>query len=313
MRKVRSMVKKTFIMLIMLWPGITFSQYERPGSSAAQFLNIGVNARAESMAGSYISQTQGAEATYYNPAALAALKELDASFNYTSWFAGIKHGFMAIAYPLGSMGVLAFSATALTTDEMEVRTPLQPDGTGETFYSGDYRVGLSYAVSMTDRVRIGITGNYIKLYLYRDFIEGAFAGDVGVLYDSGVKNFRFGLKISNFGSNIKFINESYPMPTSFSFGMSFNAIEGTEHTVLLSATALKPNDGGPQGALGTEYGFHDLVFLRAGYNIDDPVKTFAFGVGAKLSLSTFNLRVDYSYNDFSDLGGAQRLTLGISL
>ena len=300
-------------MLILLWPGIIFSQYERPGSSAAQFLNIGVNARAESMAGSYISQVEGAEATYYNPAALASIKGLDVSFSYTSWFAEIKHGFMAVAHPLGSMGVIAFSATALTTDEMAVRTPLQPDGTGETFYSGDYRVGISFALPMTDRVSLGITGNYIKLYLYKDFIEGAFAGDIGILYDSGIRNFRFGLKISNFGSNIKFINESYPMPTSFSFGLSFNVIQNTEHTVLFSATALKPNDGSPQGSIGTEYSFHNLVFLRAGYNIDDPVKTFAFGAGTKLSLSTFNLRVDYSYNDFSDLGGAQRLTLGISL
>ncbi len=48
---------------------------------------------------------------------------------------------------------------------MKVRTPLQPDGTGETFYAGNYKFGLSYARFLTDRVTFGGTLNFVHMSL----------------------------------------------------------------------------------------------------------------------------------------------------
>lgn len=304
------MIKKIAIILVCFLPRISLSQYERPGSSSAEFLNIGVNARAEGMAGAYISVVEGAEAVHYNAAALARIKSTNLSFSYTDWFADINHEFLSIALPIGAHNTLAFSITALQTDEMKVRTPLQPDGTGETFYAGSYRIGISLARELTDHVSMGVTANYIKLYLYQDFIENGFAGDIAVLYDTGVRNFRFGLQLSNFGSQIKFVNEAYPMPTSFSFGLSANAFQQEEQALLISVSANKPNDGSPRASIGGEYNYQDIVFLRAGYNFNDVVKSFALGTGLNVSLGSHGLSVDYSYNDFSFLGGVQRMSIG---
>ena len=54
----------------MLLPALLYGQYNRPGSTDAQFLKIGVSARGTGMADAYIAVVNGADATYYNCAAL---------------------------------------------------------------------------------------------------------------------------------------------------------------------------------------------------------------------------------------------------
>jgi hypothetical protein len=304
------MFKRSTFLFFTLLPCILFSQYQRPGSSSAQFLDIGVSARAEGMAGSYISVVDGAEGVYYNPAVIARLDGTEATFTYTKWFADINHEFLSISQKIGQIGTIGLSLTGVHTDEMIVRTPLQPDGTGETFYSGSLKAGITFARELTDHVSVGLTGNLIRTYLFRDFIENSYAGDIAVLYDVGVRNFRIGFKIANFGSSIKFVHESYPMPTFFSFGMSLNVIELSNQELLASLSATKPNDGSPQLASGIEYNFQKLFFIRGGYNFDDVVRTFAFGIGARFLFGGYQLNTDFSYNDFSDLGGVQRFSIG---
>jgi hypothetical protein len=302
------MVRSKLAILLFL-PALGLAQYQRPGSSTAQFLDIGVSARAEAMAGAYISVSEGAESCYYNPAALSRVRQFSAQFSYTKWFAGIQHEYLSLAGKLGRTQTLAFSATALHTDEMIVRTPLQPDGTGETFFAGNYRAGISFSKELTNHVSFGMTANYIHFYLYQDFVQNAFAGDIAVLYDVGVRNLRFGFGIYNFGSSVTFVHESYPLPTSFAFGLSMDAVELPGQKLLISVAARKPNDGAPTGSVGTEYAIMDILFLRGGYYIDDLVRTFGLGTGIRLNWGSYGLQLDYSYNDFRALGGSQRFGL----
>jgi len=272
-----------------------------------------MDARAEAMSGANISAVSGAAGVYYNPATIAMQQGIEAVFNYTPWFAGISHQFMAISMPVLGRSAVALSITGLQTDEMNVRTPLQPDGTGETFYAGSFRVGMSFSRALTNRVYFGITANYINVSLFRDFTEQAYSGDVAVLYDSGLRNFRFGFMMANIGSAMKFVNETYPMPTSFSFGASANALEMGANKLMVAMATKKPNDGVPQGTFGLEYSNNETLFVRAGYDLTDRVKTFSMGAGVKMSLGNNVVRVDYSYTDFSVLGGIQRFTFGFYL
>ncbi len=303
---------KKLISILLLLPGLVWAQYERPGSTDAQFLKIGVSARATGMGNAYISVVEGAEAAYYNAAALARIPGTDLAFNHTNWFAGINHDFIAAARTFGRFGTFGISLTALYTDEMKVRTPLRPDGTGETFYSSNIRAGLSYARYLTDRVTFGGSINYINLSLYSDFKADAVSIDIGILYVTTFRNFRFGMNIANFGSEIKFVNESYPLPTNFSFGMAINAIDAANQKLLVSVSALKPNDGQPLGQMGVEWSYQQLLFLRAGYRPNHDVATYSFGAGVKLNIMNLNFKFDYSYSDFSLLGQAHRFGAGLS-
>lgn len=297
------MLRKSIVTIIFL-PIFLFAQYERPGSSSAQFLKIAVSPRAAGMGDTYISAVEGAEATHYNAAALAWIKNMDVAFSHTEWFAGINHEFASAAKTFDRYGTFALSYTGLYTDEMKVRTPLQPDGTGETFYAGSYRIGFSYSRFLTDRVTFGTTVNYINISLYSDFTADAVAVDIATLYVTKFHDFRFGMKISNFGSEIQFVNESYPLPTNFTFGLSVNAIDGYEHKLLVSIAAIKPNDVQPLGLIGTEWNYNNLFFLRTGYRINHKIASYTFGGGLRFNISKYKLNFNYAYGDFSLLGGS---------
>lgn len=307
----RIMIKKIVFVLILM-PIVIFAQYERPGSTDAQFLKIGVSSRAAALGGAFISITNGAEATYYNPAALSRITNMDVVFTHTEWFAGINHEFAAAAKTFGNIGSFGISIIALYTDEMKVRTPLQPDGTGETFFAGNYKFGISYSRYLTDRVSFGGTFNYIHLSLYDEFKANSVAVDFGVLYVTDFRGFKFGMKIANFGSEIKFVNESYPLPTNFQFGLSMNAIQMENQNLLVCLSAIKPNDGAPLSQIGLEWGLKQILFLRGGYELNHEVSTFSFGGGIQWMISDYLLKFDYSYSDFSLLGGAHRFSIGFN-
>ncbi|MFZ0391667.1 MAG: PorV/PorQ family protein [Calditrichia bacterium] len=303
---------KKLVLFILLLPLFLFAQNERPGSTDGQFLKIGVSPRAAAMGESFISAVDNAEATFYNPAALARIPGTSLVFNHTQWFADIKHEFAAASRSFGTLGTFALSVTALYTDEMQVTTPLQPGGTGETFYAGNYRFGLSYARYLTDRVTLGGTINYIHMSLYESFDANAVGGDIAILYVTGFRNFRFGMKIANFGSEVKYVNESYPLPTTFQFGLSMNALQMEQQKLLISFSAAKPNDGKPLSQIGAEWSYDDLVFLRGGYHINHDVAQYAFGGGLQWGMSGFTLKFDYAYSDFSLLGVTHRFGAGFT-
>ena len=303
---------KKIVVIFLFLPGLVFAQYDRPGSSDAQFLKIGVSARAAGMGDAYIAVVEGAEAAFYNPAALARVNGLDVAFNHTNWFAGINHDFVAVANTFRHIGTFGISVTALYTDEMKVRTPLRPDGTGETFYATNIRFGISYARYLTDRVSFGGSINYINMSLYSDISADAVSADIAILYVTNFRGFRFGMQIANFGSEIKFVNESYPLPTNFTFGIAMNAIQGQDQKVLVSFSAVKPNDGQPLGHLGVEWGYRNLLFARTGYRLNHDIATYSFGGGMRMNISTYQFKFDYSYSDFALLGVAHRLGIGLS-
>ena len=297
---------------LLFFSSFLFSQYERPGSTSAQFLKIDISPAAAAMAGSYYSVAKGATALYYNPAAIASMdQKIDIVFNKTRWFANIDHDYSAIAYNQGRYGAFGLLVTRLVTDEMKVRTPMQPDGTGETFFSGSYRLGFGYAKKMTDRVNFGGTINYVFISLFRDFKQEAVTVELSADYDVGIRDMRFSMKIGNFGSSVKFVNEIYEMPTNFSFGLSGLVLENENSYLLGSSSINKPNDGPPIGLVGFEYGINKMVFLRSGYNLGHSTATWSTGGGVKMKLSNHLISTDISFNDYSSLGIVTRLGLNI--
>ena len=305
------MMKRIVIGFLILAPVMLYGQYNRPGSTDAQFLKIGVSARGTGMADAYMAAVGGADASYYNSAALPWVKGRDVVFTHTSWFAGIAHDFAAASQNLDDIGTVAVSVTALATDEMKVRTPLQPEGTGETFYAGNYRFGLSYARFLTDRVTFGMTLSYLNMKLFRDFSADAFALDIAVMYVSDFRGFRFALQIADFGSSIQYVNESYPLPTNFQFGMAMNAIDGDDQKVLISFAAVKPNEGEPQAQVGGEWNIQRMFFLRGGYRLNHSTATWSAGAGAAFEVEGVGLRADYSYSNYKTLGASHRIGVGI--
>lgn len=312
-RMKRFSINNLLILMLLLAPMFVFGQYERPGASSAQFLKIGVSPKATGMGDSYIAVAQGPEAVFYNPAAITRIDGIGVTATHNEWFAGVNHDFVAIAGDFGNLGSFGLSMTNFSTDVMKVRTPLQPEGTGETFYVSEYLIGFTYARRLTNHVSFGGNIKYMNISLYKDFTQSAFATDISVLYATEFRGFCFGMKVANFGSSLNFVNEEYPLPQSFSFGMKINAIESENQILLASLTAEKPNDVRTLIRGGFEWNFTNMIFLRTGYNFNHDTATFSVGGGLKLNISNNNIGIDYSYTNYSELGGVNKIGIDFIL
>jgi hypothetical protein len=300
-------MKRFLLLAILLIPGVLLSQYERPGTTLGQSLRIGPNARACGMGEAYLSIAEDASALYYNPAGLSLLEGRDIFATHTPWFAGINYQFLGIAQEFPGWGTFGLSFATLYTDKMEVRTPLRPDGTGEYFYWIDYSLGFSYGRALTDKASIGVTAKFIRMESY-GYSTQALCGDIGTLFLTGWMNTRFGMKISNFGPNLKFIEEASPLPTSFSFGASMQPMDN----LIIGFVFDKPTDSRERASLGGEYKLLDMFMLRAGYKFGYDEETWSAGVGFEKEIGKICMKLDYSYSEFGYLIKAERLSLGVA-
>src|SRR3990172_5369825 len=123
----------TFI-LVITFQAVSFAGgFSKVGTAAAQFLKIGVGARAMGLGGSFTAIANDVSSLYWNPAGITNIPEFSLSVSHTEWFADISHDFAGIVYPLSSSDIIALNVIALNTGEQEVTTVTQPEGTG-VFY-----------------------------------------------------------------------------------------------------------------------------------------------------------------------------------
>ncbi len=306
---------------VLLLPSLAYGQ-AKVGTAGAQFLEVGVSARAMALGEAVVSNIDDASALYYNPAAIAGFDKYKAMFTHIAYPGdiGINYEFAGLTIPMPSlMGNVGVSFYMLSTDNMAVRTYEHPDGTGETFQAKDYALGLSYGAALTEHFSLGVTLKYLA-ELYYTYKADGWSADMGTYYDTGFRNLRICMLLSNFGPDLKFINEKYPLPITFKFGASIDLIQGPTHRIILSGEMAHPNDNLEKYSMGLEYWFNDMVALRVGkkYNVDYiadknmfSTRGITLGGGLKTDISNFTISIDYGYQDFGYLDETHRFSLGV--
>jgi len=328
------------IILVLLFTQQSFSGFSKVSTAAAQFLKIGVGARAMGMGETFVAVANDATTIYWNPAGLTNIETTSLSVSHSQWFADIYHDFISMAIPLGRQGVVGLSAIALNVDEQEVTTIDQPDGAGIFYDVSDIAIGVSYARSLTDRFSTGITAKYIQQNAYNETARSV-AVDIGTYLRTGYHGLSIAMCVSNFGGRMKLegrdlialvdINdqvdgnyrtdarlktESWPLPLNFRVGIAMDIMGGVDpffpsqhNRFTVAIDGNHPNDNEERINLGCEYSWKEIMFARAGYKINYDVEKWAFGGGLKFAIGRQKLAVDYAYVDFSDLGGVSRFSV----
>jgi hypothetical protein len=314
----------------------------KSGTTAATFLEIGVGAQAIGMGGAYVSVANNATALHWNPAGVASLPETNVDVVRTYWIADTKFDFAGAVLPLGTVGTLGFSLTALSMGDMKVRTVEQPEGTGEYFSAGDLAAGISYARQLTERFAIGLTAKYVQQTIWHESAS-AFAVDVGTTFKTDLfGGMTIGASLSNFGTTMKmsgrdtreFIRldpnkqgsndqiasnielDSWDLPLLFQFGVSTRVFDNNQYRWTIAVDALHPNDNYESLNIGTEFVYSDYLFLRAGYQslfLDQAEGGMSFGLGVTSGDVLGNIRVgvDYAYQDMGRLQGVHVFSVGL--
>lgn len=314
-------MKKLILLLplaaLLLYPALCFGQ-AKVGTAGAQFLEIGVSARAIGMGEAFLGVSDDASALYYNPGGLSLLTQKEVIFTHVRYPADINYNFIGAVMPTPSLaGTFGVAFYWLGMDDMPVTTYGAITGTGQTFTSRDYALGFTYSAGLTDRFSIGVTAKYIT-QLLDTYKATGWAADLGTYYDTGFRNFKICMSIANFGPDMKFIKESYPLPIDFKFGTAIDIIQSESSRLTAAVQASHPNDNLEKYAFGLEYWFNNMFALRAGkkfnYDYYDDSKFsggITFGAGARLPISSYRISLDYAYQDLGYLDSVNRFSLGV--
>lgn len=214
----------------------------------------------------------------------------------------------------------------LDSGSMDVTNEFYPDGTGETFSMTGLCLRGTYGRRVTNRLRIGFTGKYIREQIYTTQMQ-SFAVDIGSNFNTGIYGFVLGMSINNLGPDVKYdgegleieceesptgycqqIAEPFSLPLTFRLGIA-NTLMGPEsefiksknHKLLVSVDAINPIDFTLYGAIGMEYGFADMFFLRAGSHFGHDTADASLGLGFNLQTEGFGVGIDYAYVNYGVL------------
>ena len=333
----------TIIIFILSFVPNYGQESNKAGTTAAQFLKIGVGAGSLGMAGASVGLVNDVSSMYWNPAGLTEVNSISVLASYTDWFVDLKHQYFGIVLPVSDDHKFGVSATILTMGEMEITTEQQPKGTGDFFDASDVMVGLTYSARLVDFFSFGISFKYITQNIYNE-TASALAVDIGTNLKTGYKGIKVGMALTNFGttmtldgrdlqktydpnpnnatnvgiaSNLK--TESWELPVNFRVGIGWDLM-GTGDVMMYNQTnSIKigidgnhPNDGPENASVGIEYRWQNLIALRSGYYFNDDVRKLSLGFGLNWEVpQSFVIGVDYAFADLDRLGAVHSISLKV--
>jgi len=295
------------LLLAAAGPARGAREFEKVGTIGAQFLKIGIGARATGMASSFVAVSDDPSAVYWNPAGIARLTKNSLSFNEVEWLGDTRLTHAAYVFHVSYFpGTFAIQARSLSMGVLPVRTVFRPEGDGTTYDAGDLSLGATYARLLTDKFSTGITIHYIQSTLAR-WTASAACFDFGTLYDTGYRSLKIGMAIRNIGSEMTFIDDPVKLPTIFQVGMAMKLLDTGTHRILASGEFQHPPDNAERACTGIEYQIGSYAALRGGWYFRYDQERFAVGAGAKLlSFSGVAAQADYSYTENKDLPSVHR-------
>jgi len=322
-----------FIVLFIFIHQVTYAQLlpnlggQRVGTSAAQFLKIGVGPRAEAMGQAYVAIANDAEALFYNPAGISQFEKNEVFFANTQWVVDIQLEYLGLVYHLDGVNTLGLAVTYLHTEEMEETTELFPYGTGNYFRYADALLGLSYSRKMTDKFSFGVSVKYMHETL-AELTMSSLLFDLGTYYKTGWKSVRFAVAVTNFGRDMapegsftyknlenEQITQSnfqkFPPPILFRIGIAGELFKSENNMISGSVQLNHPNDNVENVNFGLEYWWREIFALRGGFASARTEEDFSTGFGLRVPLKGIDVGVDYSFSNFGRLGYVNRFALNI--
>jgi len=284
------------------------------GTTAADFLNLGIGPRAVAMGDAQVGLADDAYSTYWNPAGLSTLRTQEAAFVQTQYVQNISEENMVYALPRTRFGAFGASFTYLGYGSLQgYDASGQPtSGVG----ANDMDLGLSYSHDLYHDERYGtelsagVTGKWIQERL--DTVSAtAYAGDMGLLFAPGIRwgeflnGWKAGVALRNVGTPMTFDQESFVLPRTATAGLSYTG-NWRDESVTLAFDGRQPNDGSRTMGVGLEIWTLQTFVLRGGYTTEGDLGS-GLRVGAGLRFRT--IQIDYAFASEGPLGNTQRIGL----
>ena len=339
-------MKKSFLFLFLLISAVIYSQAVRKYSN--EFMNIGVDAAALGMSNTVVASSNDVNAGYWNPAGLIHLEDHQVSVMHASYFANIaQYDYLAYASPIDDRSAWGVSLIRFGVDDILNTTELI-DSQGNIDYNrislfsaADYGFTFSYARKLSvPGFRYGVNAKIIRRVI------GKFANSWGFGFDAGIQfeknNWQFGLMLRDITTTynvwnidekeyqkiadaIPGQNQDLPENTEITapkaqLGIAKKFIIRYDYSILAAANMnmqftktnaiISTNTLSIDPALGLEFGYTDLVFVRAGVgnfqNIQqlDSTEKVGFQPNIGLGFKYKGVQIDYALTDLGNQSAA---------
>ena len=309
-----------------------------------EFMNIGIDAASLAMSGAVSATTNDVNSGYWNPAGLVHLEDSSLALMHSSYFANIaNYNYIAYAMPLDDRSAVGISIIRFGVDDILDTTKLI-DQQGNVNYDRinlfsavDYGLTLSYARKLPiSGFNYGINTKVIRRMIGDFASSWGFGLDLGIQFES--KNWKFGLmarditttfnawtfdqeRLEDIQNAIPNQNQEEPEATEltlpkiqlgvaktfvfnydYSLKVEFDLIcrfEKNNDLISTSFVSINP-------AFGFEFGYLDLVYLRAGAgNFQnelqfDNTKKLSFQPNLGLGFKYNGIAIDYAITDIGD-------------
>lgn len=331
----KTLLKLLFV--VLLASPVAVSAQSKVGTTAGGFLEIGTGARGVGMGETLVAASNDVNSLYWNPAGITNIRGGQAGFHHTTWIAGTSLNYAAIAMEVPNVAHFGAQVYIFDSGEMEVTDILFPDGTGENFKVQDIMIGLTAARQLTDRFSIGGSVKYIQSTIWR-MSASTIGLDLGMQYDTPLKNLRLGFNISNFGGEMQLFGDntsrridldpsadgtndgilanlalrSWDLPLTFRLGFAYSLLNTENHSFVIATDALYPNNNDAYMNAGVEYGFSKLLFVRAGMSqlfLADAEGNLRLGFGILLA---DRIKADFAWSDRGILGSTNMIGVAVN-
>lgn len=342
----RSFPRYLFLIIALLITTASISQTSRAYSN--EFLNIGVDAAALGKANAVVATTGDVNSGYWNPAGLMQLENREVGLMHANYFANIaQYNYGGFAMPIDDQSAFGVNVIRFSVDDILNTTQLIDDQGNinydriSTFSTADWAVTFSYArEARLDGFTYGANVKVIRRII-GDFANSwGFGFDVGAQLQRGNWNFGFMARditttyntwtideeaFSEVQGAVANQNQELPETTEITipklqlgaarkFTFHYDHVLTAE--VDLNMRFIQTNDiissssVSATPALGLEYGFLDMVFVRAGagnfQNVTqlDGTDQMNFQPNIGVGFKYKGIAVDYALTNIGDASDA---------
>lgn len=335
-------LKKSFLLAAVLVSTLNYSQAVRKYSN--EFMNIGVDAAALGMSNTVVAATDDVNSGYWNPAGLIHLEDHQVSIMHANYFANIaQYDYLAYASPIDERSAWGISLIRFGVDDILNTTELI-DSQGNIDYNrislfstADYGFTFSYARKLpVPGFQYGVNAKIIRRIIGQFANSWGFGFDVGLQFEKN--NWKFGVMLRDItttynvwnidedeyqkiANSIPGENQELPESTEITapkvqVGIAKKFIIRYDYSILAAANMnmrfAKTNDListdfiSIDPALGLEFGYTDLVFVRAGVgnfqNVQqlDNSEKVGFQPNIGLGFKYKGIQIDYALTDLGD-------------
>lgn len=326
----------------------------RQGTRGSNFLHLLVGARVNAMGGAVGTSVEGPTSWFINPAGAATSEGFAVAGGHQSLYTDLNIGqnYVGVSLPVLG-GVVGIAVNSLSSGDIQRTSEAAPFGavaSGNTFTWMSTAASGGYARRLTDRLTLGGQIKYVTEGIPEANTSWV-SFDVGTQFQTGLYGFVLSGAIQQVGGSaraagtlvrqqtqspdislqttgIELLTRETELPTSFRFSVgneligSTNALFGSggkQHRLTAEVAMNDAVDLPVQMAVGAEYGYRDILFLRGGkrfYNDDRSTgaKSMALfgmsgGFGLRIPVNKHLVRFDYAFTSIGDLQNVQVFSL----